>query len=119
MTPLSLASVLLAVAACEKLAASPELTPDENAQCWRDEDCMLVPGALTCCAECPPAPPFEAEPVWVVDGMYIENENRCLATEITCGEIDCPRIPAGCSARAACTAGRCTAVTTGCAIPTS
>lgn len=119
MTRRSLLLALLAVAACEKLAASPESSPESNAQCSRDEDCMLVPSALTCCVECPPAPPFEAAPAWVVDGMYIENENRCLATEIGCGEIECVQAPAGCSARAVCAEDRCTAVVTGCGIPTS
>lgn len=126
------ASALVALAACEKLAASPDPPPEANAQCSRDEDCTLAPSALTCCGECPPAPPFEAAPVWEVDARYIENENRCLAPEISCGDesregdasreqevIDCPQIPAGCTARAACTSGRCTAVTSGCGIPTS
>jgi hypothetical protein len=115
----SFASALMALAACEKLAASPGAEQESTAQCSRDEECMLVPSALSCCAECPPAPPFEAAPTWVIDGMYIENENRCLATEISCGEIDCPVIPAGCSAQPVCLEGRCVAVTTGCAIPTS
>jgi hypothetical protein len=80
---------------------------------------MLVPSALTCCTECPPAPPFEAAPTWVIDAMYIENENRCLATEIDCGDIECPQVSAGCTGRAVCAEGRCTALSTGCEIPTT
>lgn len=111
----SVAVLLLALAACDKLAtrANPET------QCTRDEDCTLVPSELTCCIDCAPAPPFQAAPVWVVDGMYIENEDRCLETDRECPKITCANIPLGCSARAVCAAGRCAAVATGCGIPTS
>lgn len=114
-----IALALLVMAACDRW---PEMTTSEassNAQCVRDEDCTLVPSALTCCTECPPAPPFVAAPTWVVDGMYIETEHRCLATEIDCPEITCAKVPAGCTARAACAQGRCVAIATGCEKPTS
>jgi hypothetical protein len=103
--------------ACEKLPAPPQLDP--AAECVRDEDCTLLPSALTCCAECPPAPPFEAAPVWVVDGLYIEQEDRCLDTVRPCPQILCARLPETCSARAACTRGRCTVVATDCDRPSS
>lgn len=108
--------LLLALASCDKVTAS---LPAVDAQCVRDADCTLVPSDLTCCKECPPAPPYEAAPVWVVDGMYIENEDRCLATDHVCPEIQCASIPPGCSARAVCAEGRCVAVASGCGIPTS
>lgn len=113
-----LAFALLASAGCEKLAATEQ---ESNAQCVRDEECALVPAAMTCCPDesCPPAPPFRAAPRWVVDGMYIENEHRCLATEIPCVQTACPPVPAGCSAKAVCAARRCIAVATGCGIPTT
>jgi hypothetical protein len=102
---------------CDKLPAQPQ--PDPAAECVRDEDCTLVPSELTCCTECPPAPPFEAAPVWVVDGMYLEQEDRCLDTARPCPKVRCARIPETCSARAACTRGRCTVVASGCDRPTS
>ena len=108
--------LLLALAACDKVAGS---LPAVDAQCVRDTDCTLVPSELTCCQECPPAPPYEAAPVWVVDGMYIENEDRCLATDHVCPAIQCASVPPGCSARAVCAEGRCVAVASGCAVPTS
>jgi hypothetical protein len=105
-------------AGCEKLASSEHQL---NAQCVRDEDCALVPSAFTCCPDeaCPPAPPFRAAPTWVVDGMYLENEHRCLAPELECVEPRCTPVPRGCSAKATCAAGRCTAIATGCGFPTS
>ncbi len=109
----------MALAACEKLSASPEQASESAPQCVRDADCTLVPSSLTCCADCAPAPPFEAAPVWVVDGMYIENDDRCLAPEISCGEVECPLVPPGCTAHAVCSDGRCTPVTAGCEIPSS
>ncbi len=109
----------LALAACDRWPTVATSEAESSAQCVRDEDCTLVPTTLTCCAECPPAPPFRAAPLWVVDRMYIENENRCLATEIGCPEITCAKVPAGCTARATCAQGRCTAVATGCGVPTS
>ncbi|HEY5922234.1 MAG TPA: hypothetical protein VIV11_11210 [Kofleriaceae bacterium] len=99
--------------ACEKQPAQPP-PPDPTAECVRDEDCTLMPSELTCCAECPPAPPFEAAPAWVVDGLYIEVEHRCLDTAQPCPEIRCAPLPSTCSARAACVRGTCTVVATGC-----
>lgn len=112
-----LALAVLFAVGCDKLAAGQQ----PNAQCVRDDHCAIVPAALTCCPDesCPPAPPFEAAPTWVVDGMYIENEDRCLRTELTCAPAQCPPVPAGCHARAACVDGRCEAVSIGCGLPTS
>lgn len=108
--------LLLSLAACDKIAGP---LPSPEAQCVRDSDCMLVPSELTCCHDCAPAPPYEAAPVWVVDGMYIENEDRCLATDRGCPDIQCATVPPGCSARAVCAVGRCEAVASGCGVPTS
>lgn len=119
MTRSSFIVAMLVLAACDSWPSLATSEAESSAQCVRDEDCTLVPSALTCCAECPPAPPFRAAPLWTVDRMYIENEHRCLATEIGCPEITCARVQAGCTARATCARGRCTAVTTGCGIPTS
>jgi hypothetical protein len=91
---------------------------EERAQCMRDDDCVLLPNALTCCIECPPAPPFEPAPSWVLDGMLIENETVC-PQRWKCPPIECDPVPPGCIAKAACRGGRCIAVTTGCDRPTS
>lgn len=113
-----LATLFALLGTCDKLAAGEQQATTE---CARDEDCAVVPGAFTCCPDesCPPAPPFRAAPAWIVDGLYIENENRCLATEEACNEARCPAVPAGCRAEAICDAGRCAAVPIGCELPTS
>lgn len=109
--------ILLAAAACEKAAtessAPPSTTDRDPAQCTRDDDCVLLPSVLTCCVECPPAPPFEAAPAAVLDGMLVENETVC-ADGRSCARIPCERIPEPCVARAACVDGRCVAQSSGC-----
>ena len=111
-------AALLGLAACEKPATEPKPVPAEL-QCARDEDCVLLPNALTCCIECPPAPPFEAAASWVLDGMLIENETVCAEPRHLCPQIACEPLPAGCAARAACVAGRCVALAEGCELPTT
>jgi hypothetical protein len=111
----SLIAILLA-ASCEpsealELAARP--------QCLRDDDCALLPVALTCCVECPPAPPFEPVPSWVLGGMLIQLETDCAQLDRACPEVRCEPVPEGCVARAACVNGRCVAVSSGCGTPTS
>jgi hypothetical protein len=109
------------LAACEKTPGdfSARTAPaGESAQCVRDPDCVLLPSTLTCCTECPPAPPFEPAPEWVLDGMLVENETVCAAGR-SCVPEDCAPVPAGCVARAACVAGTCVAVATGCDRPSS
>jgi len=88
-------------------------------QCTRDEDCVLLPAALTCCVECPPAPPFEPAPRWVLDGMLIEQETRCATPRSSCPEVSCAAPRPGCEARPACIQERCSFIETGCALPTS
>ena len=108
---------LLVFAACEHFpfdwkAAEPA-PASEAAQCVRDDDCELLPSALTCCIECPPAPPFEAVPDWVIGGLLIENETKCAEPKL-CPEVTCDPVPLGCEARAACERGRCVVVANGC-----
>lgn len=88
-----------------------------EAQCARDDECVLLPTALTCCIECPPAPPFEAAPSWVLDGMLIENETVCAEPRHLCPPVTCEPLPEGCVARAACVAGRCVVLSQGCELP--
>jgi hypothetical protein len=112
-------SLLVVLAACDRCthdAGAQRSRPPPAAECARDDDCVLLPDALTCCEECPPAPPFEPAPAWVLDGMLIENDTVC-PTRWRCPEIECAPVPPGCVARAACRDGRCTAVTTGCDRP--
>jgi hypothetical protein len=117
----SLIAILLA-AACDRasdLAAAARASEGEPAQCVRDDDCVLLPSALTCCVECPPAPPFEPAPSAVLGGMLIEHETECAQRDRACPEVRCDPVPEGCRARAACAKGRCIAVTSGCEVPTS
>ena len=91
----------------------------EGAECASDNDCALLPAALTCCVECPPAPPFEPAPGWVLAGMLIQNEAECAERDRACPVVRCDPVPRGCAARAACAAGRCIAAASGCEIPTT
>lgn len=117
MSVRSIALTLLAMTGCDKWPT--DAASQEPAQCVVDDDCALLPSELTCCDECPPTPPFRAAPVEHVDAIYIENEHRCIQTEISCPETKCEPLPAGCTARAVCAQGRCIARATGCAGPTS
>jgi len=106
------------LASCERSplerAAAAQPASDQSAQCVRDDDCVLLPSALTCCIECPPGPPFEPAPSWVLAGMLIQNETDCAERVRACPDVRCDPVPEGCRARAACAAGRCVAVTSGC-----
>ena len=83
------------------------------ADCHVDGDCVLLP-ELTCCGECPPAPPFQAAPRWVLDGMLVENETTCSYDTRPCPPRACDRVPRGCVARATCERGRCVVASSGC-----
>ncbi len=111
---------LAMLAACDRAAIEREAIapPSHDAQCVRDDDCVLMPAALTCCIECPAAPPFEAVPSSVLDGLLIENETVC-PDRWRCPEVTCQAVPTDCNARAACEYGRCVAVATGCELPSS
>lgn len=85
-----------------------------DAECHADADCVLLPAELTCCHECPPAPPFHAAPRWVLDGMLVESETTCSYDTRPCAEDACDPVPAGCVARAVCEAGRCVVAASGC-----
>lgn len=116
------ASILLLLVSCGPASlGQPANRPagDEAAQCVRDDDCALLPSVLTCCIECPPAPPFEPVPSWVLGGMLVQHETDCAYYDRACPEVGCEPVPPGCLARAACADGRCVAVTSGCGIPTS
>ncbi len=110
--------IVAALAACRKAPAEASRTSSETTECESDDDCVLLPSALTCCVECPPAPPFEAAAVWVLDGMLIEQETVCAEGQ-HCPEVDCEPLPVGCVARAACAAHRCVVVASGCDLPTT
>src|SRR5512138_2386899 len=77
---------LVSMAGCERFPfdwqpAEPA-SQAEAPQCVRDDDCALLPSALTCCVECPPAPPFEAVPTAVIAGLLIENETVCAEPKL-------------------------------------
>jgi hypothetical protein len=118
----ALFAILLA-ASCDRAPLTHEAeartSEDEPAQCVRDDDCVLLPSALTCCIECPPAPPFEPAPSQLLAGKLIQLETECAQRDRACPEVRCDPVPPGCTARAACAAGRCVAVTSGCDVPTS
>ncbi|HEU0031459.1 MAG TPA: hypothetical protein VFQ53_12560 [Kofleriaceae bacterium] len=96
---------------------APARTGELGDECITDDDCALVPAALTCCNECPPAPPFDPAPRWVVDGMLIQLETDCARSDRLCVPAICERVPEGCVARAVCARGRCIASSTGCELP--
>jgi hypothetical protein len=79
-------------------------------ECRVDDDCMLLPSAMTCCGECDPVPPFEAVPRTAVDALLIELETRCAEKPGPCEPPACESSPRGCSAHAACIGEHCTVV---------
>jgi hypothetical protein len=116
----------MAVLQCE--VSGDLATPRSGDACEIDDDCGLVPGALTCCGECPPAPPFQAVPRTQLDAMLLELELACAQPTIVGDEQTegsgaiaclappaCEPVPAGCVARAACRDGRCVVIARGCA----
>ena len=108
-------SVWAAMVACNAWLLAPVSdAPAANAECHADDDCVLLPSELSCCGECPPAPPFHAAPRWVLDGMLVEAETTCSYDTRACAPMACDPVPPGCIARPACEAGRCVARTSGC-----
>lgn len=113
--------VLLALAGCgdtEVGGGAPAVAPreaprQEGVDCGRDEDCVLLP-VVTCCGECPPAPPFEAITREALDAVLIENEWKCGAHPRACDARACEPRPRGCYARAACVGSRCVVESEGC-----
>jgi hypothetical protein len=103
-------------------SSDPSSTPWNPAvqqeDCVKDRDCVLMP-YITCCGECPPAPPFEPAPREALDAVLIEAEQRCATDFRPCPPLVCDPVPAGCWAKAACDDGRCVAVTDGCLLPPS
>ena len=96
--------------------AAPE--PVLDADCVRDEDCALLP-YVTCCGECPPAPPFDVGTRSNLDAIFIELETQCALDLRECTPPECDPMPAGCYAKAACVDGRCVVETDGCGVPMS
>lgn len=88
------------------------LTP--NAECLVDDDCGLAPAFVSCCVECPPAPPFEAMTRTELDALWWDLESRCAESSSACVPVSCPVVPRGCVARAVCDSGRCRVIETGC-----
>jgi len=107
------------------LAGCPDLPPREevrsadvpapllDADCARDQDCALLP-YVTCCGECPPAPPFDVGTREDLDAIFIEQEERCALDRRECTPPTCDPLPPGCYARAGCVAGRCVVEVDGC-----
>ncbi len=113
-----LAFILLATACGDPESPEPSRGPDPtsrrtDADCEIDADCVLMPW-VTCCGECPPAPPFEAAPRDALDAVLIESEQRCALDRRECEPPVCDPVPAGCWAKAACEANRCVVKTDGC-----
>lgn len=77
-------------------------------ECELDEDCGLVPLAITCCGECDPAPPFRAAPRTEIDAVLLDLETECSQSARGCEPPACSALPANCTARAVCRAGMCT-----------
>lgn len=83
---------------------------DHASECIEDEDCVLLPSALTCCGECDPAPPFEALPRAQLEDRRAALVEECAPATRLCEPPACPAVPQACRARATCRAGICQAV---------
>ena len=110
----ALLAAVLVLAGCP----APTRPAARDAECVVDQDCALLP-YVNCCGECPPAPPFEVGTREDLDAIFIELETRCAEDTRECTAPVCDPVPRGCSARAACEAGRCVVATDGCGLPTS
>lgn len=105
--------MLAFVYACDRVTSSSSPEPDRQAlrdstiECRVDDDCTLMPAAITCCGECDPVPPFEAVPHTAVDAVLIELETRCAEKLAPCEPPVCESLPRGCEAYAACVGGQC------------
>jgi len=111
---LALGAVLLAIAQGEPCASSAAPT-----ECRSDDDCTLLPAQLTCCGECPPAPPFEAVTRHEMDAILLERETTCSQSTRLCQPPVCEPRLRSCSAQARCSVGRCVVDETGCDKPVS
>ena len=116
----ALAALALAPYACHELyfAENDEMVPGrvEPADCLADDDCTLLPAAITCCGECEPVPPFEAVSRSTVDALLLDNETDCALRTQLCDPPACASVPEGCAGRAVCRSGRCTVVESGCGV---
>jgi hypothetical protein len=122
----------IALAACSSVEMPPTTSEPGSSPAYRadagpadlactgDRDCVLLP-YVTCCGECPPAPPFEAGSIHDLDAILIESEQICAERRVSCLDVTlaCDVVPRGCEARPACVAGRCVVVEVGCGPPTS
>lgn len=112
-----LAAVPVIAQPCEQPRPATPAADDNGAanRCAVDDDCGLMPSVLTCCGECPPAPPFEAVPRTAIDAALLELETTCSARTLACVETPaCDSVPVGCEARAVCDHGRCRLIEEGC-----
>lgn len=110
---------LLTVKCVDSTPGMPISLLPAPAECVEDDDCTLMPSRLTCCGECPPAPPFEAAPRVELDGLLIEMETDCAPETRRCEPPICEVVAPGCTARARCIAGRCQVEATGCELRVS
>lgn len=119
---LVLVAVSALLAGCPERAAAPQDAPAGPArsgelprlvECADDSHCALLPH-VTCCGECPPAPPFDVGNRQDLDALFIEAETRCAQDRRPCRPPVCEPRPRGCYARAACVAQRCVVESEGC-----
>src|SRR5688572_7895221 len=89
-----------------RVRPADELAPAVGPSCIVDSDCALLP-YVTCCGECPAAPPFDVGTREDLDAILIEMEQRCALDLRECTPPTCELIQNGCSARAACVDGHC------------
>lgn len=78
-------------------------------ECVTDDDCALMPAAITCCGECPPVPPFEAVTRASLADYRRVVADACAPETRLCDPPSCAGLAAGCDARAICRDGRCQA----------
>jgi hypothetical protein len=105
--------VLAAAPACDRaLDVAREMSTEP--ECQVDDDCTLMPSAMTCCGECDPAPPFEAVPRTAVDSRLLELETDCAESTRLCEPPICEVVPPSCIASAICLDGRCRVIAFGC-----
>ena len=111
-------SILAFVHACDRLpsssgSASQLSREPPTIECRIDDDCTLLPPAMTCCGECDPVPPFEAVPRTAVDALLLELETRCAEKPGPCQPPACESSPPGCEAYSTCVGGHCMVVQSG------
>lgn len=83
-------------------------------ECVVDDDCVLMPSAINCCGECPPAPPYDAVSGEELASLLIQLETDCAEWTRLCEPPACEIISQRCEPRAICVEGRCRTDAAGC-----